>query len=91
MLSVKVVVDDGSISWLRELRTRLSGFAKVIEKPVEILQLIRNLPRGAVCFDRELLATGRANDFRVLLKPRCELLGLMAALRAFNGEGNAIR
>jgi hypothetical protein len=34
MQTAHVRIDDASLAWLTELRERLSGFSKLIEKPV---------------------------------------------------------
>lgn len=73
--------DEAALSWLAELRTWLSALGDLVEKPVEIVQLVRDLPRGAAAFHLESSPTGNADEYRLILKPSEALLGLMAAMR----------
>ena len=88
---VHLTVDETSLAWLDEFRSRLLALEKrSIEKPVDLLQLIRNLPRGAPGLDFESVTTG-ANERRIILKPSDQYLGLMAALRAWDRVADAVK
>jgi hypothetical protein len=86
---VKVTFDEASIAWLGELSDRLSAFEKPVDLPVEIRQLIRDLPRGAAGLDFEPVAT-RTSERRIVLKPSERWIHLMAALRTFDGRSHAV-
>jgi hypothetical protein len=86
---VKVTFDKASIAWIGELCDRLSAFEKIVDLPVEIRQLIRNLPRGAAGLDFEPVAA-RTSECRITLKPSEQWIHLMAALRTFDGRSHAV-
>jgi hypothetical protein len=90
MRTVHIHVEPASLAWLGELNDRLSAFSEVVEKPVHLLHLVRDLLPGAASFDFESVGTGRAGDYRIVLKQREPLLRLMAALRAFDGERHGV-
>jgi hypothetical protein len=87
---VNVTFDEDSIAWLDELCDRLSAFEKIVDLPVKLRQLIRDLPRGASGFDFEPVTT-RTSECRVALKLSEEWIHLMAALRTFDGGSHAVR
>src|SRR6266508_4137886 len=86
MTTIKVTFDSCSMAWLHELHRRVSAFADLVEKPVDLLNLIRDLPRGAAAFDLECVRTPRTDDCRIVLKPCEAMLRFMTAMRAFDGD-----
>ena len=73
-------------AWLSELRSRLSAFADLVEKPINVVQLVSNFSQAASAFDFELLGAGRTSENRIILKPREAVIRLMTALRTFDGD-----
>lgn len=88
--TIKVTVDPASGDWLREFAARMSGLADLVDKPVDLVQLVSDLPRGAAGLHFESVTTGGAGDRRLILKPGNAFLELMSALRAFQGRGNFV-
>lgn len=71
--------------WLNELARRLFQFAKVSEKPVNIVDIIEGVDRAAIKRNIRIASTGRAGEYSMAFEPSQGLLDLMAALRAFQG------
>jgi hypothetical protein len=84
--SIQIVVDEGSLAWLDELTTRLLAFGDLVQRPIEIVELIRRLPDRAAAFNLRSLPTGLANDYRIVLEASEALLGLMTSLRALDRD-----
>lgn len=89
MQAIKVTFDNDSIAWIVDLRSHLSALEKIVHKPVNLLQLIRDLPRSTASFNFEFVATG-AGEGRIVLEPSDRYLHLMTALRAFDGRIHSI-
>jgi hypothetical protein len=89
--TARVHFDEDALVWLSELPARISGFADLVEKPINIVQLIRDLPQAAAAFCFERLGTGRTSENRIVLKPSNGMLRLMAALRALDRHSHRIR
>jgi hypothetical protein len=89
MTIVSIEFDQTSLAWLDELKSRLSAL-ELVQCPVEVVQLIRDLPHGTAAFDLRSFSTGRANDYRVVLEPSDALLNLMATLRTFDRDRNSV-
>ncbi|MBB3020688.1 hypothetical protein FHR70_003774 [Microvirga lupini] len=90
MRTITLTADAVSISFLDELNRRLTALSELVEKPVDLVELIRDIPRAASAFNFKSLPTGRAGEFRLVLEPCDGLLRLMAALRASDREGNLV-
>lgn len=84
---ISITADARSVEWLNELSARLSAFADLVEKPVDIVQLVRDLSHCRVAaFDLNFVRTTKTNDSRIVLKPRKALNRLMTTLRARDGD-----
>jgi hypothetical protein len=89
-LIYRLSFDENSLEWLAEITTRLLSLDKIVPRSVELIEIIRNTPRGAAAFDLECLGTGRANEQRIVLQPGDTLLRLMTTLRALDGKADCI-
>ena len=81
----RITVDLQAITWLEELTTQISAFSKLVPSPIELIDLVRQIPNRAAAFSLKSEPTGHANEHRIVLKPSDGLIRLMTALRAFNG------
>ena len=88
--SVRLSYDDSTLEFLAELRSRLSRLSEAVHKPVNLLNLIRDLSPRSAAIHFELMRTGRAIERRIILKPSDALLRLMTALRAWDGESDCV-
>lgn len=88
--SVAISFAPESLAWTGELANRLSALREIVPRPVEIVELLRDAPRGAAAFNAKTVPTGVANEFRIVLEPCDALLRLMAALRAGNWEHDLV-
>lgn len=87
---IALVWDENSTAFLAELTRRLTAFSELVEKPVELIEIIRDIPRGAAAIRPKSVPTGRAGEFRLILEPCDALLRLMPALRALDREGDFV-
>jgi hypothetical protein len=77
------------IEWFREALSEAGSLFEAGELPPELRRQALSLfesPSQFVCFDRDLVPTGRADEYRVRLKPSDGFLNFLLALRAWNRE-----
>jgi hypothetical protein len=74
---------------LTEFNARLLALEHIVEKPVELLDLIGGFLRSTPAFNFELM-TAPANENRVVLKLGEPSRRLMTALRAFDRKAYAV-
>ena len=88
-VNLVLVVEQQPVGWVAELKARLSVLREVVPRPVEIVQLVRDIPESGR-FYTERLPAKRAGEVRIALKPSEAMLGLLAALRARDGDGDFV-
>jgi hypothetical protein len=66
-----VVFDDRSLRWLREFNGRLCLLEKIVQRPVELVNLVGSLPSSAAAFEFKTLSASQAGQRRIILNP-CE-------------------
>lgn len=88
--TVNTMVDPNSLVGLKEFRARLSWFYQLVEKPVDLVELINRLPRGAAAFKLQTCPTSGAGEQRVIFQFAQPWFDLMAALRALDRDGDFV-
>src|SRR3954447_1987326 len=89
MQTAPITVDASSLAWLAELRERLSRFSQLVEKPVDLVKLIHDLPKP-VSRNFNLVAARGAGESRIVLKRSDCMVRLMTALLALDRDGHRV-
>lgn len=79
-----VTIHGPDVSLLEELKTNLSRFSKAVQKPVNLIQLVRRVLDGGLASNFKCSTTGSALNRRIILDPSQRLLNLVTAMRAWN-------
>lgn len=83
--TIRAYVDGDSLAFLAEMRARLSALADLAEKPADLVDLVRRLPRGPGAIDVQRLPAGGTGEHRIVFEFAQPWRELMAELRAFQG------
>ena len=88
--TIRISFDPASLSWINEITRCLSVLNELVPRPVEIIDLIDNLPDRAAAFNLRSLPAFGANDRRLVLEPCQGFRDLVAAVWAREGMGEFV-
>lgn len=88
--TIRISFDPSSLAWITEITRCLSVLNELVPRPVEIIDLIDNLPDRAAAFNLRSLPTLGTDDRRLVLEPCQGFRDLVAAVRAREGVGEFV-
>ena len=78
--------DEASVVWIQELVGFLPLLESGVERPLDLVETLRDLPPKEIWFSVEQLPTAGADEILFRLQPCEALLKLMSALRACDAK-----
>ena len=80
---INITADDESLAWVREFTSYLISLNEIFPRPIEAIESLRNIDRTNA-FHAETILAGRANEYRIVLRPCNTLIKLMLTFRTLD-------